>query len=150
MQFRVVGLSGAVARKEISLDSPIVSDIPKDTLVEVIEIRGRRAHIISPVDGWASVITEKGYAILKREEEEPPQTVSTDESPVDGRGQILTSNQAQATRSLDVSPKIDGEEQATRSLDVSPKIDGEEQATRSLDVSPKIDGEEQAKPDSLI
>lgn len=69
-KYRVVGQSGATVRKDVNLDSPLVANLEKDTIVEVVEVRGRRAHIISPVDGWGSVKTETGYVIMKKEDGE--------------------------------------------------------------------------------
>jgi hypothetical protein len=47
-----------------------VANLEKDTIVEVAIVKDRRAHIVSPVDGWGSVKTETGYVILKKEEGE--------------------------------------------------------------------------------
>jgi hypothetical protein len=65
-----VGQSGATVRKDINLDSPLVANLEKDTIVDVCVVKGRRAHIVSPVDGWASVKTETGYVIMKKEDGE--------------------------------------------------------------------------------
>lgn len=32
------------------------------------EVRGRRAHVVFPVDGWGSVKTETGYVIMRKED----------------------------------------------------------------------------------
>jgi hypothetical protein len=66
----VVGQSGATVRKDINLDSPLVANLEKDTIVEVSTVKGRRAHIVAPVDGWCSVKTETGYVIMKKEDGE--------------------------------------------------------------------------------
>jgi hypothetical protein len=42
--------------------------LEKDTIVEVSVVRGRRAHIVFPVDGWGSIKTETGYVIMKKED----------------------------------------------------------------------------------
>lgn len=34
-------------------------------VVSVSEVRQRRAHIVKPVDGWASLSTEDGYGIIE-------------------------------------------------------------------------------------
>lgn len=34
-------------------------------VVSVSEVRQRRAHIVKPVDGWASLCTEDGYGIIE-------------------------------------------------------------------------------------
>jgi hypothetical protein len=67
MQYRVVGQSGATVRKDINLDSPLVANLEKDTIVDISTIKGRRARIVSPVEGWSSIKTETGYVILKKE-----------------------------------------------------------------------------------
>ena len=64
-QWKVVGQSGATVRATIELDSPVISNIEKDTDIYVAEVRGRRARIVSPVQGWASIKTEQGYEILQ-------------------------------------------------------------------------------------
>mmetsp|Transcript_24926 Transcript_24926/g.42174 ORF Transcript_24926/g.42174 Transcript_24926/m.42174 type:complete len:173 (+) Transcript_24926:131-649(+) len=66
-QYRVVGQSGATVRKDINLDSPLVANLEKDTIVDISTIKGRRARIVSPVEGWSSIKTETGYVILKKE-----------------------------------------------------------------------------------
>jgi hypothetical protein len=50
----------------VNLDSPLVANLEKDTVVDVAEVRGRRAHIVYPVEGWASIKTETGYVILRK------------------------------------------------------------------------------------
>jgi hypothetical protein len=67
VQYRVVGQSGATVRKDINLDSPLVANLEKDSIVDVSTVKGRRAHIVSPVEGWSSIKTETGYVILKKE-----------------------------------------------------------------------------------
>ena len=69
-QYRVVGQSGATIRKDINLDSPLVANLEKDAVVDVSQVKGRRAQIVSPVEGWCSVKTETGYVILKKEDGE--------------------------------------------------------------------------------
>ena len=67
VQYRVVGQSGATVRKDINLDSPLVANLEKDSIVDISTIKGRRARIVSPVEGWSSIKTETGYVILKKE-----------------------------------------------------------------------------------
>ncbi|CAN0420992.1 unnamed protein product, partial [Ectocarpus sp. 12 AP-2014] len=64
-KFVVVGLKGASVRKELRLDSPILRTLRRGTVVSVSEVRQRRAHIVKPVDGWASLSTEDGYGIIE-------------------------------------------------------------------------------------
>lgn len=46
-------LAGAVAR------------VSPPQMVVVSEIRGQRAHLIAPFNGWASLSTEEGYEIIQ-------------------------------------------------------------------------------------
>ncbi|CBJ33349.1 expressed unknown protein [Ectocarpus siliculosus] len=71
-KYVVVGLVGATVRVSKRLDSPVLRTLPKGTVVEVAQIRSRRAHIVKPIDGWASLSTVSSYRIL-----EPPITQST-------------------------------------------------------------------------
>eukprot|EP00904_Undaria_pinnatifida_P001723 jgi/Undpi1/11551/HiC_scaffold_30.g13848.m1 len=64
-KFVVVGLGGASVRKEAQLDSLFMSVLPRGTMVVVSEIRGQRAHLIAPFNGWASLSTEEGYEIIQ-------------------------------------------------------------------------------------
>lgn len=50
------------------MDSPLVANLEKDSVVDVSEVRGRRAHVVFPVDGWGSVKTETGYVIMRKED----------------------------------------------------------------------------------
>mmetsp|Transcript_1296 Transcript_1296/g.2109 ORF Transcript_1296/g.2109 Transcript_1296/m.2109 type:complete len:172 (+) Transcript_1296:157-672(+) len=67
-KYRVVGQSGATIRRDVNLDSLLVANLEKDTIVDVSIVKGRRAHIVSPVDGWGSIQTETGYVIMKKED----------------------------------------------------------------------------------
>jgi hypothetical protein len=66
-KYRIIGQSGASVRADINLDSPLIANLEKDTIVEVLTIKGRRAEIVSPVKGWASTRTETGYVIMQKE-----------------------------------------------------------------------------------
>jgi len=51
-------VSAATVREEMNLESPTVGEeLPPGVVVEVVEIRGRRARIIAPVEGWLSLHT---------------------------------------------------------------------------------------------
>ncbi|CAM9832149.1 unnamed protein product [Ectocarpus sp. 6 AP-2014] len=64
-KYQVVGLGGATIRMTARLDSPVLRTLPQGTVVVVAQVRSRRAHIIKPMDGWASLSTESGYVILE-------------------------------------------------------------------------------------
>eukprot|EP00903_Cladosiphon_okamuranus_P015506 g14316.t1 len=64
-KYVVVGLGGATVRMSARLDSPVLRTLPQGTVVVVAEVRSRRAHIVKPMDGWASLSTENGYRILE-------------------------------------------------------------------------------------
>eukprot|EP00752_Nemacystus_decipiens_P010546 g9391.t1 len=64
-KYVVVGLGGATVRMSARLDSPVVKTLPQGTRVVVDQIRSRRAHLVKPMDGWASLSTETGYRILE-------------------------------------------------------------------------------------
>ncbi|CAN0084424.1 unnamed protein product [Scytosiphon promiscuus] len=64
-KYVVVGLGGATLRMSARLDSPVLKTLPQGTVVVVSQVRSRRAHIMKPVDGWASLSTESGYVILQ-------------------------------------------------------------------------------------
>ncbi|CAM9143995.1 unnamed protein product [Ectocarpus sp. 8 AP-2014] len=64
-KYVVVGLGGAKVRMGEQLDSPVLRTLPQGTVVVVAQIWSRRAHILEPVDGWASLSTENGYRILE-------------------------------------------------------------------------------------
>ena len=53
-----------MALTDVSITSPAVADIDKGTIVEVIEMQGRRVRIISPVNGWISVTEADGTVII--------------------------------------------------------------------------------------
>mmetsp|Transcript_7209 Transcript_7209/g.9395 ORF Transcript_7209/g.9395 Transcript_7209/m.9395 type:complete len:182 (+) Transcript_7209:45-590(+) len=65
-KYRVVGKSGATVREGYSVKSKIVKTIPCGTVVEVVEVQGLRVNLVSPVPGWASLKTEKGYVIIDK------------------------------------------------------------------------------------
>eukprot|EP00903_Cladosiphon_okamuranus_P020039 g18406.t1 len=64
-KYVVVGLGGATVRMSARLDSPVLRTLPQGTVVVVAQVRSRRAHILKPMDGWASLSTENGYRILE-------------------------------------------------------------------------------------
>lgn len=63
-QFWFIAHNDAVVRKSARLQSERLTTIKKGSHVLVDAIEGRRAHIVSPLDGWCSLQTSKGIAIL--------------------------------------------------------------------------------------
>ncbi|KAJ9451920.1 hypothetical protein DIPPA_01894 [Diplonema papillatum] len=64
----VTGKEGILARTTRSLDSPLVAggSLRFGTPVEVAEVVGIRARIVSPIEGWVSITSQAGYTILER------------------------------------------------------------------------------------
>lgn len=65
MYFIVVAFQGAMVRKGIELDSPTVHGLRRGDLVTCVDISGRRARIIEPVEGWVSIKTQDNEPILE-------------------------------------------------------------------------------------
>lgn len=64
--FIVIASQGAMVRKEIGLDSRAVHGLNRGDLVTCVEILGRRARIIEPVEGWISIRTQENESILMK------------------------------------------------------------------------------------
>jgi hypothetical protein len=64
-EFVVIGGNNARVRRAISQRSKIVSELPRFTRLIGVEKRGRRLKIVSPVRGWVSIRSEKGYFLLQ-------------------------------------------------------------------------------------
>ena len=60
----VVLPQGVVVRKEIKIASEKLTVLPKGTAVVVHAMKGRRANVTSPVDGWLSVVDTKGRVVV--------------------------------------------------------------------------------------
>eukprot|EP01062_Namystynia_karyoxenos_P056408 TRINITY_DN47364_c0_g1_i1.p1 TRINITY_DN47364_c0_g1~~TRINITY_DN47364_c0_g1_i1.p1 ORF type:complete len:536 (+),score=86.68 TRINITY_DN47364_c0_g1_i1:109-1716(+) len=60
----VVYMVGALVREEESPDSTEVITLPMGTQCTIAELRGRRARITTPVEGWLSVSTSSGDTIM--------------------------------------------------------------------------------------
>lgn len=54
----------ALVRVSEEMDSDWVTELPKGTIVQVVEIVGRRARITHPFPGWMSIRTDDGVTIL--------------------------------------------------------------------------------------
>jgi hypothetical protein len=61
----VVAYQGAMVRQGIELDSPAVHGLRRGDLVTCVDISGRRARIIDPVEGWVSIKTHDNEPILE-------------------------------------------------------------------------------------
>lgn len=79
--YRVVGAEGCLVRATPDLDSPVVTTLDTDTLVEVegsttsfsshpLVQSGRRVRIVAPVCGFGSKFAAMGYTILRDLREE--------------------------------------------------------------------------------
>lgn len=64
--FLVISAQGAMVRKEIGLESKPVHGLNRGDLVTCVEILGRRARIIEPVEGWVSIRTQDNESILMK------------------------------------------------------------------------------------
>jgi len=63
--YLVVATQGAMVRESIELDSPPVQGLRPGDTVTCVDISGRRARIIEPVEGWVSIRTESNDPILE-------------------------------------------------------------------------------------
>ena len=61
----VIAPQGAMVRAGIELDSPAVHGLHRGDLVTCVDLSGRRARIIDPVEGWVSVKTQSNEPILE-------------------------------------------------------------------------------------
>lgn len=68
--YSVKGDDGITVRAGESLDTDEVDTLPRNTEVTVVDIRGRRAHITTPVEGWVSLHTKSGYVCLEKVDSE--------------------------------------------------------------------------------
>eukprot|EP00746_Dinoflagellata_sp_MGD_P135326 gnl/MRDRNA2_/MRDRNA2_69315_c0_seq2.p1 gnl/MRDRNA2_/MRDRNA2_69315_c0~~gnl/MRDRNA2_/MRDRNA2_69315_c0_seq2.p1 ORF type:complete len:1504 (-),score=358.30 gnl/MRDRNA2_/MRDRNA2_69315_c0_seq2:149-4660(-) len=59
--YRVVHDKGARVREGFQSNSANAGELPKGTIVSVVETRDRRARIVKPMKGWVSMRTEAGY-----------------------------------------------------------------------------------------
>jgi len=65
---KVVARSGAYVRAGATLSSSLLDKLPVHTIVLVSEIRGRRAKIELPCEGWLSIYNSHGGAIVRLDE----------------------------------------------------------------------------------
>ncbi len=64
--FIVIASQGAMVRRGIELDSQAMHGLNRGDLVTCVEILGRRARIIEPVEGWVSIRTQENEPILMK------------------------------------------------------------------------------------
>ena len=63
--YLVVAPQGAMVREGIELDSPPVHGLRPGDIVACVDISGRRARIIDPMEGWVSIRTDSNDPILE-------------------------------------------------------------------------------------
>lgn len=63
--YLVVAAQGAMVREGIELDSPAIQGLRVGDIVTCVDVSGRRAKIIDPVEGWVSIRTETNQMILE-------------------------------------------------------------------------------------
>lgn len=63
--YMVVCPGGAIVRYGFSTETHQIQQLPQGEVVTVVDVQGRRAQIISPVEGWLSLVTKDGTPILK-------------------------------------------------------------------------------------
>jgi len=75
--YEVIGRFGAVVRKDYDTNSEKIGKLDCGLQCTVKETIGRRAHIVDPLDGWASVCTSGDYnLILSCIKKLPPQKMA--------------------------------------------------------------------------
>lgn len=67
--YRVIGDVGAQVRESIGLDTLLITTLITGTVIEVVEVDGRRARIAQPTNGWVSIHGGNGYDICKKSSE---------------------------------------------------------------------------------
>lgn len=63
--YKVTHKGGALVRSGYDTQTPQVHQLDVGEIVTVVELHGRRARIITPVDGWVSTETKEGVVIMK-------------------------------------------------------------------------------------
>ena len=73
-RYVVMGKAGIIVRAACDISSNELCRYPEGEVLAAVELSGRRAHIVAPIDGWVSVESEKGKALVRcatvEEEEE--------------------------------------------------------------------------------
>eukprot|EP00465_Bigelowiella_longifila_P011791 CAMPEP_0185278204 /NCGR_PEP_ID=MMETSP1359-20130426/60438_1 /TAXON_ID=552665 /ORGANISM="Bigelowiella longifila, Strain CCMP242" /LENGTH=191 /DNA_ID=CAMNT_0027872615 /DNA_START=1 /DNA_END=576 /DNA_ORIENTATION=- len=63
--YKVIWPGGVVVRGQHGMSAGKVAVLREGAIVHVAEIRGRRAHIVEPVDGWISIHKSDGKLLMK-------------------------------------------------------------------------------------
>mmetsp|Transcript_9105 Transcript_9105/g.14558 ORF Transcript_9105/g.14558 Transcript_9105/m.14558 type:complete len:317 (-) Transcript_9105:175-1125(-) len=63
--YKVIWPGGVVVRGQHGMSAGKVAVLREGAIVHVAEIRGRRAHIVEPVDGWLSIHRTDGKLLMK-------------------------------------------------------------------------------------
>lgn len=63
--YMVLARQGALVRKEIELESPEVFKLQFGDVVTCVDLSGRRARIIDPVEGWVSILSQNDEVIME-------------------------------------------------------------------------------------
>jgi len=103
--FIVIAQQGAMVREEIDLDSAPVHGLRRGDLVTAVDISGRRARIIDPVEGWVSLKTINNEPILEG-------TIAPDKrtqvAQMEKRWDKLKNEQQAHPHPVEVAPVTDG------------------------------------------
>merc|ERR1719199_2098570 len=63
--YKVVGPNGVKVREAEAVDSPLVGELPIDTVVTLAAFSGRRVQLSAPLRGWASLYGPNKEEILR-------------------------------------------------------------------------------------
>jgi len=66
ISYKVVHRGGALVRSGFETTSGQVHQLSAGEVVTVVELIGRRARIVTPIDGWISIETKDGVQIMKQ------------------------------------------------------------------------------------
>jgi len=65
MNYKVTHKGGALVREGVEISSRQVHQLAAGEVVAVVEIAGRRARIVTPMEGWMSIETKDGVEIMR-------------------------------------------------------------------------------------
>jgi len=63
-RYKVVGTHGAIIRQTHSTHSAEMGLLQYGDIVEVAEVRGRRARTVKPLEGWCSLVSADGHTMI--------------------------------------------------------------------------------------
>jgi len=66
ISYKVTHRGGALVRAGYETTSAQVHQLPAGEIVTVVELVGRRARLVTPVEGWISIETKEGVQIMKQ------------------------------------------------------------------------------------